>query len=320
MLNINCNNFSDFPDEILWDTISYKHLEGRCFSLFLVNKAFFNRKYEFINHLFRNINACFNSSSIPVKIKTKHVNFVIEIFGEIDQTGKMNPQALDRCIKNILYNCCVSTLSCSQKGSVITHHSQVNFQKIQQSLEALPQAWPRFRKAIMKKSVSDKGIPEDKAPVTKIYKFLVDPTNKEGLDKVENLYLAHLNLKIAPFGINLFRNLKALSLDNNNLENVPILDLPKLTTLRLQNNELVLFPEEFTGCPKLESLNLSKNKFKIFKINFCKSSPRLREFFITNCRLEKLSLFFFKIPLLNFEGNPQLEGTNDPRINNLSLI
>lgn len=171
-------------------------------------------------------------------------------------------------------------------------------------------AWPRTRDVLSSKK-RIKNLPGQDAPFDKISRFFLDSINQRYLNEVLFLDLYNLGLKTVPPCINQFKGMRYLRLQDNELTCIPDFDLPNLTHLYLENNQLTFFSKIFKGCPSLEYLSLNKNRIKVIttdlqecaNLRFLEVEENPLEEFdpnLSNCsKLTDLRLRFNKLKTFN---------------------
>lgn len=274
------------PNEVWIGKIIYPE---QCLSWFFVNKRSYDQSQHFISFLFENIMKQCESGSMTLKVEFKEQKIFIdnEVFGPIKLLRITDLFRLSTLIQGSFES--QGFFSIQWGNQTIVHHSQFMHaqNKAKESLEALLIAWPTMRDALSKDSPIG-TLPAENASINEIRAFFENPKNADYLNKVWLLDLAELGLTITPFGLNQFKNLERLLLNDNALTSVPYLNLPKLKKLNLQNNSLSWLPRYFTGCPSLDTLNLAKNKIKVCNSDFS-LCQQLRILQINECELEEFT-------------------------------
>jgi Leucine-rich repeat (LRR) protein len=150
--------------------------------------------------------------------------------------------------------------------------------------------------------------PSKKTEAQKIRQFLKDPESEPLLNVFKQMDLNGKALKLIPEQINLFKSLRSLCLNGNELSSIPDLDLPNLTNLDISNNFLTSIPE-FSKLAKLEHFDASKNRIGVSVVDF--NLPNLIDCNLSeNCiRLTPGFSKLTKLMDLNLSRN-QLRGVN----------
>jgi len=91
------------------------------------------------------------------------------------------------------------------------------------------------------------------------------------LHKLSNFFLSATNIKYLPLSLFKLPNLESLSLESNQLLNIPNdIDLPKLRNVNVSHNQLTTLPESLALQPNLKSLSLYGNPWQSLPDAFTK--------------------------------------------------
>lgn len=282
-------NLFKIPEDVWVEKIAYP---AKCYSWVFVNRWTYTHSQRFVSFLFRNIieTGGLGVISFPMEFKEGKVFINSQEFGA---TESLKINHLFRFTALVQKAFIDQGFSFSWSIPTIVHHSQImNVQnEAKKNLEALGLLTTqlRMRKALVEyNDLSIKFLPDENRPVKEIREFLENPENSSCLDNVKALDLSQMGYQQVPFGINRFKNIITLCLNNNALTHVPRFALLHLKYLYLRNNQLSTFPKIFDSYPSLKTIYLCKNKIEVFSPDLS-SCPKLEILFMERCKLTKFN-------------------------------
>lgn len=124
------------------------------------------------------------------------------------------------------------------------------------------------------------------------YKQTGFPRNKSQFLSMEYLHLPNANISYLPTELGKLKNLCAICLDGNSIENYPeeMCYYKNLIRLDLDDNKVSNFPKEFGNLTSLQVLSLDNNCIKDFPIEMTKLN-KLRKFDLSNQEIHLSSKF-----------------------------